>query len=79
MGGRPIGNLGNIYRTLGKINQAFDYHQQCLRLAETVGDRVLVMKTLNSLGNDAFFVGDMHQASEFYQQALDLAQEMREQ
>ena len=37
--GKAYGNLGNAYHSLGKFQEAIEYHNQDLSIAKEVGDR----------------------------------------
>lgn len=38
--GRAVGNLGNAYTAIGDYNQAIEYHQRRLKIANDANDQV---------------------------------------
>ena len=74
--GRTYGNLGNAYRSLGKFQEAIEYHNQCLSIAKEVGDRAGEGSAYGSLGIAYDSLGKFQEAIECHNQDLSLAKEV---
>ena len=68
-------NLGVVYRSLGKMEQARKYLEQALDIYEKEGDRVEESWSLNHLGRVYSEIGNKEQARLYYEQALQICQE----
>ena len=74
--GSALINLGNAYNSLGEYQQAIDFHQQFLAIAQQIGDRHGEAISLNNLGNAYNSLGEYQQAIDFLQQSLAIAQQI---
>ena len=74
--GTWLGNLGNTYRDLGKVERAIEHYQQALAIAREIGDRSGEGIWLGNLGNIYSALGQVERALEHYQQALAIAREI---
>ncbi|WOD39073.1 tetratricopeptide repeat protein [Nodosilinea sp. E11] len=70
------GNLGNAYWSLGQYQQAIDYLQQTLAIAQEIGDRQVEANSLGNLGNAYWSLGQYPQAIDYRQQQLAIAREI---
>ena len=68
--------MGIAYRNLGQYQQAIDFHQQHLAIAQEIGDRAGEGRALNNLGVAHRNLGQYQQAIDLYQQQLAIAQEI---
>ena len=64
-------NLGVLAQDTGDYGQARQFYQESLRIAEELGDRAGVAKTLHQLGMLAQDTGDYGQARQFYERAAE--------
>ncbi|MBI4223021.1 MAG: tetratricopeptide repeat protein [Planctomycetes bacterium] len=71
-----LGNLGNVYRVLGKVSEAIRYYEKALEITRKIGDRRNEGATLGELGNAYSCLGDTRKAIEYYERALKIAQEI---
>ncbi len=71
-----LGNLGNIYASLGETRRAIEFFEQALVIARDIGDRRGEGYALNSLGNSYNQLGETRRAIKFYEQRLTLAREI---
>ena len=69
-------SLGNAYDSLGEYQQAIDYYQQSLVIAQEIGDRSGIATSFNNLGNAYYSLGEYNKAIDYYQQSLVIAQEI---
>jgi tetratricopeptide (TPR) repeat protein len=74
--GVHLGNLGNAYASLGRVEEAIGYYQQALDIAREIGDRSSEGNWLGNLGNAYASLGRVEEAIGYYQQALDIAREI---
>ena len=65
--GTAYGNLGNAYRSLGKFQEAIEYHNQCLSIAKEVGDRAGEGTAYSNLGYAYGSLGKFQEAIEYLQ------------
>ncbi|MEW5857064.1 MAG: CHAT domain-containing tetratricopeptide repeat protein, partial [Cyanobacteriota bacterium] len=68
-----LGSLGNTYKLLGDYAQAIEYYQQCLVIAQELGNRLVEGRTLGNLGNVYNSLSDYAKAIEYHQQSLAIA------
>jgi tetratricopeptide (TPR) repeat protein len=68
--------LAGIRRILGDYDEARRLYQQSLEIAQELGDKSGVSKSLNQLGMLAYLTGDYAEARQLYQQSLEIAQEL---
>ena len=71
-----LGNLGNVYLSLGQYQQAIDFHQQSLDIDQAIENRQGEASSLGNLGNVYNRLGQYQQAIDFQQQHLDIAREL---
>ena len=69
-------SLGNAYHSLGKFQQAINYHNQHLSIAQEVGDRACEGRAYGNLGNAYHSLGKFQQAINYHNQHLSIAQEV---
>ncbi|MEM9541373.1 MAG: CHAT domain-containing tetratricopeptide repeat protein, partial [Cyanobacteria bacterium P01_E01_bin.42] len=74
--GKSLGNLGNVYQSLGEYHRAIDYYEQSLVIAREIGDRSGEGKILGNLGNVYQSLGEYHRAIDYEQQSLVIAREI---
>ena len=75
--GIRLGNLGNAYRDLGRVEQAIKHYQQALAIFREIGDR---RGEGNQLGNLGLAYSKQNQpdlARQYLQQALDIFIEIK--
>ena len=68
--------LGDIRYLLGDYDEAHKLYQQSLEIAQELGDKSGVSKSLHNLGRLAYLTGDYGEARRLYQQSLEIAQEL---
>jgi tetratricopeptide (TPR) repeat protein len=73
--GAHLGNLGNIYFSLGKARRAIEYYEGALAIAQETGDRRGEGTRLGNLGIAYKSLGDTQRAIEFHEAALAIARE----
>jgi tetratricopeptide (TPR) repeat protein len=59
--------MGIIYRNIGNVDQAIEYHEHQLALSRKIGDRTEEANALGSLGNAYKAFGNARKAKEFYE------------
>ena len=74
--GRPFGNLGNAYYSLGDYQKANEYHEKHLKIAQEIGDRSGEGRACGNLGNAYYSMGDYQKAIEYHEKHLKIAQEI---
>ena len=74
--GRALGNLGNVYNTLGQYQQAIELYGQQLVIVRETSDRVREGNALGNLGIAYYNLGQYLQAIELYEQQLAIAREV---
>ncbi len=80
--GTALVNLGSVYQSLGKHEQALNYYQKSLQIAEQIGDRAGIGRVLSNLGiiYSERINGDrmenLEQAIHYYQHSLAIAREI---
>ena len=68
--------VGIDYRSLRHYQEAIEYHQQALEIAQEIGDRSQEAASLSNLGIDYHFLGEYQEAIKHHRQALEIAQEI---
>ena len=71
--GAWLGNLGNAYADLGRLDEAIDHYQQALAISHEIGDRRGEGTRLGNLGNAYRNLGRLDEAIDHYQQALAIS------
>ena len=74
--GKAYGNLGNAYHSLGKLQEAIEYHNQDLSIAKEVGDRAGEGAAYCNLGNAYRSLRKFQKAIEYHNQHLSIAKEV---
>jgi tetratricopeptide (TPR) repeat protein/DNA-binding Xre family transcriptional regulator len=74
--GTCFNTLGVAYDSLGKYQQAIDFHKQHLEIAQEIGDRQGEGIALGNLGIAYKNLGEYQRAIDFYKQHLEIAQEI---
>jgi tetratricopeptide (TPR) repeat protein len=74
--GAALGNLGNVYRNLGRFHEAHEHQRQSLTAMRQVGDRNSESEVLNDLGETYLARGSADQAVAHHEAALALAVEV---
>jgi tetratricopeptide (TPR) repeat protein len=77
--GQDLGNLGNAYSSLGRVQTAIKYYKQALAIHQEIGDQHNEGIWLGSLGTAYAELGEMQTAIEYYQRALAIAREIGDQ
>ncbi len=73
---RIYSELGSVYKTLGKKQEALSYYEQALVIRREVGDRGGEGVTLNNLGLVYDGLGKKQEALSYYEQALLISREV---
>jgi tetratricopeptide (TPR) repeat protein len=73
--GAVLGNLGNAYSSLGKVEKAIKYYEDALTISKKIGDGRGEGNSLGSLGNAYSNLGQDAKAIEYYKGALVIARE----
>ena len=76
--GDVLGNLGNTYSVLGKIERAIEYYEYALVIAREIGDRRGEGADLGNLGNAYRNLGQVERAIEYYKDALTIGREIKD-
>jgi tetratricopeptide (TPR) repeat protein len=71
-----LNRLGKIRYLLGDYGEARNLYQQSLEIAQELGDKSGVSRSLHNLGMLAQDTGDYDEARNLYQQSLEIAQEL---
>ena len=74
--GAALTLLGNTYQALRQDQQAFEYHQQSLKIAREIGDCQGEAISLSNLGCACDALGQYQQALEYHQQSLKIAEKI---
>ena len=69
---QSLNNLGNVYESLGQLEEALDYHHRALTLQEKLGNPQDIATSLNSLGNVDYILGQLEEALDYYNRVLTL-------
>jgi tetratricopeptide (TPR) repeat protein len=67
--GNALGNLGNAWSKLGKVNKAIEYHEQALAIARDIHDRQGEGNTLGNLGSAWSKLGKVNKAKSYLERA----------
>ena len=70
------GSLGNAYESLGKFQEAIEYHNKHLSIAIEVGDRAGEGMAYGNLGNVHGSLGKFREAIEYLNKHLSVATEV---
>lgn len=73
---RALGNLGLIYRRIGKLAKARAYHEKALRIDQDIGNKPGQGSTLGNLGLVYRQQGDLDKAEEYHKKSLELHREI---
>ena len=73
---KNLHNIGNVYRDMGDIRKAIEYHDKSLKLAEEEGYITLKVNALQALATNYQIDKKWLSAYKFNRQALILAREM---
>ncbi len=73
---RFYNDLSEVYRILGRINQAVEFCNQALSFCKEVGDHNGEARALNNLASIYTDLGHNEQAYEYYRMALDIYREL---
>jgi FOG: TPR repeat len=71
-----LNDLGNVYDSLGRYEEAISYHQQSLEIDREIGNRGGVAKSLGNLGNAYDSLGRYEEAISYHQQSLEIYREI---
>ena len=71
-------NIGNIFLSLGEIEQAIAFYQQSLAISQEIQDRPGEEISLGGLGNAYNSLGQYEKAIDFYEQSLAISQEIKD-
>jgi tetratricopeptide (TPR) repeat protein len=74
--GQALGNLGVIYRELGKTSRAIEIFEQRLEIARELNDKRGEGNTLGNLGRAYWTLGEPLKTIEFCKQQLEIAREI---
>ncbi|OWK45070.1 High-affnity carbon uptake protein Hat/HatR [Fimbriiglobus ruber] len=74
--GNALGNLGNAYAALGRVDDAIEHYRQNLAIAREIGDRRGEGNALGNLGLAYAALGRVDDAIEHYRQQLVIAREI---
>jgi tetratricopeptide (TPR) repeat protein len=73
--GRVLGNLGHVYRRLGRHAEALEHYRRHLEMHRAIGDLVEQATALNSLGALHFSLGNHAESLRHYEQALTICRD----
>jgi CHAT domain-containing protein/tetratricopeptide (TPR) repeat protein len=68
--GTGLGNIGVVYKRLGKYEKALEYHEQAVAIHREIGDRNAVGRDLGNIGVVYWNIGQDEKALDYYEQAL---------
>ena len=71
-----LNSIGEVYRGIGKPEEALKYLIQALPISREVGDRGVEATTLNNIGNAYFGMGKPEEALKYFIQALPILREV---
>ncbi len=74
--GGHLGNLGNAYSDLGKIEKAIQYYEKALSISREIGNRKNEGIWLGNLGLAYIDLGKIEKAIEFNEQSLSISREI---
>jgi len=67
-----------VYQYWGKPEQALEYYQQAIKIAEELKDIRGKATMINNIGRVYQYWGKPEQALEYYQQALNIFEELKD-
>jgi len=70
------GNIGNVYRIKGELDNALEYHGNALKLNEELGSKEGMAADLGNIGNVYQIKGELDKALGYYGKALKLDEEL---
>jgi tetratricopeptide (TPR) repeat protein len=70
------GNLGNVYRTWERFDQAAEMYEKAFEIDQRLGRRSGMANAYGSLGDIHRIRGDLEQAVDMYEKALELSREL---
>jgi CHAT domain-containing protein len=73
---KTLSNIGVIYSSIGKPQEALKYHNQALPISREVGDLSGEATTLNNIGSVYDDIGKPDEALKYYNQALPISREV---
>lgn len=73
-----LGNQGNSFLGLGKIQEAVECHMKALNIKQRIASKTSIAITLNNLGETYSEVGNYNRAIEYFQLSLNLRSEIGE-
>lgn len=73
-----LNNIGEIYRTLGQLDPAFDNFHQALQLSQIVLFDTGETRALNNIGRLYATIGNHNQALEYYKQSLAIGRNIND-
>jgi tetratricopeptide (TPR) repeat protein len=76
--GNKLGNLGNVYNSLGEYRTAIEYHQKQLEISRNIGDKQGESNSLSNLGIVYDNLGDFGRAIDCFEQSLKFFRDVRD-
>ena len=73
---KAYGNLGLVYRSVGKTNEAVDYFLKSIRLNEVIGNQRAVAKLLSDVGGVYLLTANWKEAMHYQKKAMALFKKM---
>ncbi len=73
-----LGNLGNVYYSLGEYEQTIKSHQNSLAICREIKDRQGQANSLGNLGSAYYSLRDYKQAIAYHKQSLDIKEEIKD-
>jgi tetratricopeptide (TPR) repeat protein len=70
------GNIGNVYRIKGELDNALEYHRKALKLDEELGIKEGIAAALGNIGNVYQNKGELDNALGYYGKALKLDEDL---
>ena len=74
--GRVYNNLGIVWRNLGDVQKAIDYHNLQLNIAREMRNKAAEGDAYGNLGNDFLALGDLKKSIEYHMLDLTIAEEV---
>ena len=71
-----MADLGNAYGSLGKLEEAIEFHNKFLSIVKEVGDRANEGTGYANLGNAYCSLGKLEEAIEYYNKGLSIVKEV---